>query len=219
MTLEIIVEDMLITIRRLHNRVNKLPPELLSTIFESTNPTRIAFKISHVCQNWRETAIRCPRLWSKIKMSAGISLAHELCLERSGSVPLVVAIRVPWKIDNRISSTIPKNIQLLAPHHKRILSIALDAPEGSNFFYHHLNFSVPSLERFSCRRRLIDIDERGGDRVFPSSLFNGHTLSLKTIVFTNVPWADFGSFKNLTEIRISGDSYETLRKPDFSQVL
>jgi hypothetical protein len=228
MTLEIIVEDILMTLRRLHNRltpVYKLPSELLSTIFESTNDvdpacdnTRTSFNISHVCQNWRETAIRCQRLWSEMKMSAGSPLAHELCLERSGNVPLVVAIRAPpGNTNGRIYSAIPRNIQLLAPHHKRILSIDLDAPANLNcsFLYSHLDFSVPGLERFSCSTT----NDREVKPAFPKYLFNGHRPSLKTIVFTNVPWADFGSFKNLTEIRISGDGYESLRKPDFSQVL
>jgi hypothetical protein len=230
MTLEIIVEDILMTLRRLHNRltpVHKLPLELLSTIFESTNDvdlacdnTRTSFNISHVCQNWRETAIRCPRLWSKIKMSAGSPLAHELCLERSGNVPLVVTIRVPseWEDpDDRIDSAIPRNIQLLAPQPERILSIDLDSPLERTFFFSHLDFSVPSLERFSCTTWVAD---GWKDKpTFPSSLFNGHMPSLKTVVFAGVPWKDLGPFRNLTDIRISGSSSERLKKPDFSQVL
>jgi hypothetical protein len=155
-------------------------------------------------------------------MSAGSPLAHELCLQRSGNVPLVVAIKVPlaWedpRADDEIDSAIPRNIQLLAPHHKRILSIDLDAPRDRTFLFSHLDFSVPGLEQFSCRTR--SFDEWEFKPTFPNSLFNGHMPSLKTAVFTDVPLADLGSFKNLTEIRISRGDCGRLDKTHFSQVL
>jgi hypothetical protein len=95
--------------RALRSRYNtlsitaRLPPGVLSTIFESVrheSATRIAspdrirwIKVTHVCTHWRRVALECPSLWADIPIS-NPSWVEEV-LKRSKMAPLTLVARLP----------------------------------------------------------------------------------------------------------------------------
>jgi len=96
------------------NFIRWLPSELLVEAFlwccvNGNNPTterHPAFMLSHVCSRWRNLALSTPKLWSRLglHLSTGkdgsvkrlLSMCYftELFLERSGEMPLDIALEV-----------------------------------------------------------------------------------------------------------------------------
>lgn len=93
--------------RTLGERINDLPPEVLSEILywciptakdqESSKP-RFALVLSHVCRHWRNIALETPRLWTYTKIRV---IQHhlppalelmKLYLERSKTCPIFIDI-------------------------------------------------------------------------------------------------------------------------------
>ncbi|KAL0572534.1 hypothetical protein V5O48_009428 [Marasmius crinis-equi] len=88
--------------------IRRLPPELLQEIFlfsvysDFSNTSiglygcwkSVAFEISAVCGWWRDLALDTKEMWAQIAASCCSRAAQpvRLCLERSGSVPLVLQI-------------------------------------------------------------------------------------------------------------------------------
>ncbi|KAI0042508.1 hypothetical protein FA95DRAFT_1473636, partial [Auriscalpium vulgare] len=76
-----------------------LPPELLTHIFALcavAEPCADIFgvrmgwiKVSHVCFQWRQTALACASLWADIPLPLGIPWAAEM-VARSGRMGLTV---------------------------------------------------------------------------------------------------------------------------------
>lgn len=75
----------------------RLPPEVLSTVFEIYNTdvwtayyleSSSWIRILHVCRMWREVAFSTPQLWTRIE-SASLDLV-ECSITHSGSLPLDV---------------------------------------------------------------------------------------------------------------------------------
>lgn len=88
--------------RNLLISIVRLPPEILSTIFEFTasayrHPISGYFNmgwtgVSHVCHQWRQVALRCLSLWSYVDFSYP-GWAPEI-LRRAQTIPLMVAMKV-----------------------------------------------------------------------------------------------------------------------------
>lgn len=81
--------------------ISRLPPEILSTIFECvTEETTISscrrwfhwIRVTHVCSHWRNVALECPRLWTSIS-SQRLPLMLEM-LKRSKMAPLNVVLNL-----------------------------------------------------------------------------------------------------------------------------
>ncbi|KDQ61434.1 hypothetical protein JAAARDRAFT_509821, partial [Jaapia argillacea MUCL 33604] len=82
--------------------ISVLAPELLAKVFtfceaqehgvgttrDTVRPRDLWFKVTHVCRYWRETAIRCPTLWSRILCD--IPSWATLSLHRSLQAPITV---------------------------------------------------------------------------------------------------------------------------------
>ncbi|TEB37109.1 hypothetical protein FA13DRAFT_1614958, partial [Coprinellus micaceus] len=50
--------------------IGRLPPELLSHIFGMLSYTWTRWiRVTHVCRHWREVALDCTSLWSRITFS------------------------------------------------------------------------------------------------------------------------------------------------------
>jgi hypothetical protein len=208
MALEAVVENMLISLRRLHNHlipVHQLPAELLCNIFKfsSHNPrTSNSITLSHVCHRWRQETISFPSMWTDIGIFDEPSGLLLLCLERSQNAPLDVVIEIPDDPeDEELEEGIAENILLLVPHRRRIRSISVDTPQDSAFILEDLEFEVPALEQFSCKSR-----QEGGELVvgpfLPEDLFGGCTPSLRKVCMTDMQWTILEKFSNLTDIRL-----------------
>ena len=83
--------------------ISRLPPELLSRIFEFLARGKCYAEkrklhwigISYVCSQWRHIALGCPRLWSDIQCSFSPRLAMEM-LKHLKTVPITVEGRAGW---------------------------------------------------------------------------------------------------------------------------
>ncbi|KAL4255599.1 hypothetical protein AB1N83_013374 [Pleurotus pulmonarius] len=105
--------------------VSKLPPEVLSSVFESLVTTSRkgklcseVFSATKVCCLWRQVALNSPRIWGVVYCSAA-PLLVELCLERSKSAPLCL-LRGPS------SGNAPVNVPKILNHLHRLKKIELD---------------------------------------------------------------------------------------------
>ncbi|KAJ8517910.1 hypothetical protein ONZ45_g4962 [Pleurotus djamor] len=87
-----------------HTLVSRLPPEILSKIFEEMvfaiprvlpggtpkKPHRYWLSVTQVCHLWRKIAIDSPRLWTLVYTYTNKAFA-KLCVERSKGLPLYLA--------------------------------------------------------------------------------------------------------------------------------
>ena len=81
------------TIRNTFVPVNRLPPEILSGIFEYRTRERDLVAATQVCRYWRSTLISSPSLWACFQFQSSYDLDRTLTyLERSKSAPIDVSI-------------------------------------------------------------------------------------------------------------------------------
>ncbi|KIP06464.1 hypothetical protein PHLGIDRAFT_459411 [Phlebiopsis gigantea 11061_1 CR5-6] len=81
--------------------VNRLPTEILCTIFERCvldEDQRAAVPITHVCSRWRSISLSWPVLWSQIDFSSLSPRQAKLFLERAGKHPLYLERCNPLKV-------------------------------------------------------------------------------------------------------------------------
>ncbi|KAJ7505822.1 hypothetical protein B0H11DRAFT_1976328 [Mycena galericulata] len=108
--------------------LRRLPSELICRIFSMTIPPlrrletqQAPWYLGHICQRWRDIAVRLPMLWSSFvipkggKSTADDSEASETQFSRTGQAPLQIAIiyPVPW-----IHLRSPLHASLLAACHR-----------------------------------------------------------------------------------------------------
>lgn len=146
--------------------IHWLPPEILCSIFESAydenmDYTADAFRFSHVCQQWRNTAIAFPRLWSDVIIDTRPAEAHAECLRRSLKAPLSVSIRIPVgggeeeepgdrePVDlSLLPPAVHDGVELLARKHNRtrIRDVHILIPEYLEYVVEALlDFDTPNL--------------------------------------------------------------------------
>ena len=160
--------------------ISSLPPEILAAIFSSLSPSanKGAFRLkwiyfSHVCRQWRETALNYPHLWSHINSSKLAPAAIPKMLARAKMAPLHLEVNfTEWRrkqidaferqLEERISHT--RHLKVSGPLQtvlKRLVS------------------SAPTLEFLSLshksRQSASSLD------VIPVNLFNDITPSLTSL--------------------------------------
>ncbi|KAL0063967.1 hypothetical protein AAF712_009157 [Marasmius tenuissimus] len=97
--------------RSLHSPIRKLPPEILRRIFGYAcvlDPTveypfrSTAFRISSVCNRWREIALQSPELWASLNVMLGARslIPVRLTVARSQNHPLSLRLTETWGEDN-----------------------------------------------------------------------------------------------------------------------
>ncbi|KAI0727703.1 hypothetical protein C8Q72DRAFT_435816 [Fomitopsis betulina] len=117
--------------------ISRIPPELLSEVFLHTAghradpashppPLRDWIRVTHVCRHWRETALQCTALWSRVDAPINIKWLAEL-LARSKDSPLSMKlsfrpVRVPGT-GQFISSEDEVLLALSALHRVRTLTV------------------------------------------------------------------------------------------------
>ncbi|KAG9217605.1 hypothetical protein CCMSSC00406_0010424 [Pleurotus cornucopiae] len=116
--------------------VSKLPPEVLSTIFESIamtieedlEPYSDLLSATQVCRLWRQVALDSPRIWSFIYCSAPPRLV-DLLLERSKAAPL----HLLYSGDN-VPENVEKLSRIISQGAPQLESLSLDASEEIDRF-------------------------------------------------------------------------------------
>jgi F-box-like len=193
-------------LRGLMHPVRRLPVELLRAIFEATmdvaqSKLKTAFKLSHVCGQWRDIALDAPRLWSLITLSPfakSDSFWTEI-IPRMKKIPASIniegikAIHVPllqkWRL-----STIPniEKLTLYASYAAAPQSVCDGLLEVPYVPLKELSFILDCNIR---PQAYVDDEIRMGD--FPSLLklnikglghlsFNGASSTLTTLIANDV---------------------------------
>lgn len=217
------------SLRNHHNPVHQLPPEIMGSIFESaydgtTDYTADAFRFSHVCQKWRNTAISLPCLWSDILIDTRRSEVHAECYRRSSQAPLTVRIRIPKNPNpySTITNTylppdaIVNSIKLLPAHSNRIRSMNIVAPLSVDprLFREILDFETPNMLHLEFR-----VDDKFSGSFLTAGLFRGVFPRLTSVSISNTRgW--FGNVRGLTTLRLHADrNHGEINAFDFVQTL
>ncbi|KAF7790645.1 hypothetical protein EIP86_001601 [Pleurotus ostreatoroseus] len=190
--------------------VNTLPPEILLAIFEEVGEMRSALPLTHVCQYWRELALRNPSLWASIDFSPtdmldDSSFPYE-SLKRSTGVPCQVSI--DCKLNGVSDGKVWKTLNSRCHEITRLHIGGLQDLRGIQ----QLNNQAPLLEELSIGAASVAIDLRDDGHPLLSEdlplLFSGQTPSLRKLIvhyFTGL----VNRFASLTTLYIFHQSYSS----------
>ena len=184
---------------------NKLPPELLRTIFSflcpgshhnweksQIMPYKNLLAVSHVCRNWREIAATATELWAHIilghnpRAEREVSIA-QLCARRSGGRPLDFYITAAA---SSVFDRLRVKELILDPRRLRNVVYGLAGEAAGKQL---ASFLLPALhvERLEIRSGVVSS--------LPT-LFSGHAPYLRELVLSRcTPWPNnqFGSLTSL----------------------
>jgi hypothetical protein len=108
------------TIKNTHAPINKLPPEVLSRVFQHRDCGQDLVAATHVCRYWRSTLISDPSLWTSLKFRSTRDVNRTLTyLERSKPATIDIGINLEDLQDLRV-------LQNFAPHISRTRSFIID---------------------------------------------------------------------------------------------
>lgn len=210
--------------------VNKLPPEVLTTIFKYSCPAREPPPIpasmipppfydaaqvkpwirqmTHVCRYWRDAAFGTSSLWNSIIFKPN-DLLHDnsipyTCLRRALSGPLDVTIHpgAASEIENTWAHLIPVAKRLRQLHIRNIPSTALRTWASP---LQHI--ALPALE--ILRVRALSPLALRARSYFPQlpQIFNGSIPMLKHLDISGFTNFSVNRFANLTSLRLSYQTY------------
>jgi hypothetical protein len=142
------------SLNRVFSPIRKLPPELLSEIFEYCLSDRVSSlylrsTLNQICRSWRMVALRTPRLWSALAAFCdGRNLAHLIttCFSRSGETPLKLELFCHYKNRPFLDALVPFAHRLvsLAAHIEPSQFSAWDGLSGKFSKLRHLQLSDDS---------------------------------------------------------------------------
>jgi hypothetical protein len=166
--------------------ISRLPPETLAAIFSFLTPSENEcdfslewIRFSHVCRQWRETALDDPGLWSHINFRVADSyykLTPKLALAAIAEIP-ARAKTVPLHLD--LDIIIWDDLEWIAVLHQidaHISHTCYLRVSGRLLSLEPLVSSAPILESLSLLHTASP-----GSKAIPSSLFNCSTPSLTSL--------------------------------------
>ena len=167
---------MIRAIRNTHAPVNKLSPEVLSSVFHHRDCGQDLVAATHVCQYWRSTLTSNPRLWTFLQLRSDRDIDRTLMyLKKSKSVTIDIRIAL-----NNLSSL--KVLEHFALHISRTRSLVI---EGSTDVYTASSLllcnPVPSLEHLEIKSSAI-----GGSVWAPDKFLGRQAPSLRSVVFIGI---------------------------------
>jgi len=172
--------------------VNRLPPEILSSILEHRASDLDLVAATHVCRHWRSTLISNPSLWTDFWCQSGHDVDRTLTyLKRSKSAPIDVEVDVIVPQDTEA-------LEYFAPHIARTRSLIIDGiAELTPAACLLLCNPAPSLQH-------LDINRYGHHVHLPDDFLGRHAPSLRRILLCDIH-PTFGSpfpLPNLTEFSL-----------------
>lgn len=179
-------------IRNTHSPINRLPPEVLSRIFEHRGRERDLVAATHVCQYWRSTLISSPSLWTTFQLGSNHDVGRTLAyLERSKSATINIKITM-----NSLQEL--EALHHLAPHIHRTSSFAIRGSLGVHVASSLLLCSpAPNLKR-------LEMYARDGSVRNLDNFLGRQAPSLRFVSFNGifpVPESPF-TIPNLTELTL-----------------
>ena len=182
--------------------VNKLPFEILSSIFESVvgdadHDPRPRLNISHTCTYWRDVATHDPALWTSIDLSHGEGLCR-LFAERSQSLTLNLRLAGVYSLpkDHWRDTFWYGEIHRVRSLFLSTGSVAWDFDERPHRWIE--NTPAASLEELS-----VVIPARGRGRTHNISDILVGKQQLRYLTMTNIrmPWKP-GQYTNLVKLHL-----------------
>lgn len=202
-------EDAIVAVLRSFNlernkrvAVNKLPFEILSSIFESVvgdadHDPRPRLNISHTCTYWRDVATHDPALWTSIDLSHGEGLCR-LFAERSQSLTLTLRLAGVYSLpkDHWRDTFWYGEIHRVRSLFLSTGSVAWDLDERPHRWIE--NTPAESMEELS-----VVIPARGRGRTHNISDILVGKQSLRYLTMTNIrmPWKP-GQYTNLVKLHL-----------------
>ena len=179
--------------------VNKLPPEVLSKVFEHRRSERDLVAATHVCRYWRSSLVSSPSLWTCLRLHKGTDCTRTY-LERSKSVPIDIEFNPQFSWFCRIYS------KPLLSHIGRARSLRIHGPINivREAALSALRDHAPSLQHLEVDGRQ-DKDRGRGDVIWLPDNFPGqHTPALLSVHFTNAfpTLKSHSLFPNLTTFKL-----------------
>ncbi|PPQ70401.1 hypothetical protein CVT24_013139 [Panaeolus cyanescens] len=194
------------TLRNSYQPISRLPPELLCRVFVHVRDTVSSFPrrhyyianaipswvrpITHICRQWRDTALSCPELWSRLEFDSYPPSWMELQLSRAKEAALSVSFASqPDKYEKPLLAALqnPARLQSL-----RILGATC---EIVNKYVKNLRGAyLPLLQRFqfngiSCKTHQhlsIDLFSGGTPLLQELDLHVNEALPLNSPIFKNL---------------------------------
>ena len=210
-----ILESRLEQAVRMQSPVQRLPSELLASIFTrgvlgtEEEDSLMLSNLMLVCRYWKDVAINTPVLWSRIAAGTRHSLGKaKRKLERSKSVPLHICVDFSPRVHNGNVPTecIILAMDLLQTSIWRWKSFHLTIPNRSQaqFALARCSEEAPLLEVLSIRILHSMQEDHYPQRVSPL-LFEGRTPSLRSCSFTsfNFNW-DMKLLSRLRVLKLGG---------------
>lgn len=190
--------------------VHRIPAEILIKIIHlivpsKTNKTPYHFStFTHVCRLWRSTFIDYPRAWTTVPATNKECRGFvEMCLERSGNLPLDVRVVVWDPVRNRDGCTCDKDSQ------GRLL------PNGANPCECHFVFEALAETKHTSHITVLNVNfETFHDTAPPS---DNTPITLKSCRFFA---SSFPQLADLTWNNNYGDRYgQLLQRQTFPRIL
>ncbi|KAH9857709.1 hypothetical protein C2E23DRAFT_892333 [Lenzites betulinus] len=186
--------------------VNRLPPELLATIFffvrtgSGRNSDVRLIRMTHVCAQWRAVALGAAGLWKRVSLDNTKGI--EAFLQRSGALPVHLSVSLTHH-------PVKATLRLIGSNMDRIRSLKVSVPGNldTEFVTNRLKaFPAPMLEEMSIEKTLIRVPYRHFLRRWESDVAETQgTPALRTLKLNCVPMFFIPKGPNaLTTIILSG---------------
>jgi len=182
--------------------VNRLPPEVITSCaaLVSDGDPRLTVPLTHVCRYWHNAITSNPRNWKSI--GTGWTQLVPLCLERAGTVPLVVDIVVPdgERDENFLKAllpNIPRAGSLRLTGYSSVESLADDLP---GFF----DSPIPNLVSLELHRSAAPAQPFPSNEIPVPPVFR-NVRTLKSLHLTQTPiYPALFNIASLIELKLDG---------------
>ncbi|KDQ57790.1 hypothetical protein JAAARDRAFT_35480 [Jaapia argillacea MUCL 33604] len=213
--------------------ISKLPPELMSRVFSlcasaESHPRfrgHVAFdsltvmpewvKVTWVCRRWREVAIGCAALWTKVDFSSSKWTAE--MLKRSKNASLVVKADLTF-----VSPRLVRTVELATSHISRTRELELLAPKQTlEALARQLRSPAPFLESLHLSSSRFSNHLADGPCSLPDDIFEGQVPQLRRLELyrCRFKWNSPLLSTTLTHLHITEASNHNPARPTLSQIL
>ena len=176
-----------------HALINRIPPEILSRVFELGNheDQNILHSLYLVSKHWRKVALDTPTLWSYVRLDHCWSYGRAVDFRRKVGVYMErsQAARILVDLDFRYCESIDEArllMESLKPHLHRCFAFRASVPDWDwmAIVKHYTTEMGPVLEEFALR-----IDPGDNEDAAPVTILQGNYPCLHTITLEQTPLA------------------------------